>query len=523
MFLFFKYGQYYSNVILSLNYEIPFLFAIAIIIFLFSLQVKHFLLLFLCFEIFSYCLYIIVSVRKQVSENNILNDKLSIESGLKYFIMGSLSSLVLMFGLCLFLLTGNSLTYNSMSFFLNNKVWDADTGYTYMFPLFKISETYVAIGFFCLIMYFFFKLSLFPFHWWITEVFSSASFIVIFFISVPVKLISVFLLLHILNFSFYPYFFLFKYVVLFFVPYSLILGTIGMFYTSKLKTFLAYSTIYNMSYVFLLIGISNHIFGLFSLYVFLFGYLISMMLLLFVLIIFLCYTKKEMLYLTDFSFLKVINKLLNFYVLFLFFSFLGLPPLAGFWGKYLALIALLKSIVSWDTVHNPYLDLLYKKDELLTLRDHDAMLDYYFFKVDLTKVVSPYRGSTEILDIFVIATSISVILILITSLVCCFIYLRIIRIQLFENINYLSTTIFDVKKIVKLKISMHFDLFLCFLIISCYTVLIPLIYAFTLNYFDLHDQNFLDNLEDGIYFPHFLQRYNDYSGTGLITMVDPAN
>ena len=70
---------------------------------------------------------------------------------------------------------------------------------------------------------------------------------------------------------------------------------------------------------------------------------------------------------------------------------------------------------------------------------------------------------------------------------------------------------------------MHFDLFLCFLIISCYTVLIPVIYAFTLNYFDLHDQNFLDNLEDGIYFPHFVNRNYDYSGTGLITMVDPAN
>jgi NADH:ubiquinone oxidoreductase subunit 2 (subunit N) len=474
MFLFFKYGQYYTSVIVSLNYEIPFLFAIAIIIFLFSLQVTHFLLLFLCFEIFSYCLYIIVSVRKQVVDNNnIVNDKISVEAGLKYFVMGSLSSLVLMFGFCLFLLTGNSLTYKSMAFFLHNKVWTAFTLTNDFAPHFHTLETYVCIGFFCLIMYFFFKVSLFPFHWWITEVFNSASLLTIFFISVPVKLISVFLLLHILNFSFYPYFFLFKYIVLFFVPYSLILGTIGMFYTSKIKTFLAFSTIYNMSYVFLLLSISNHSFGLFSLYVFLFGYLVSMLLLLLVLLTFVFITKKEMLYLTDFSFLKFINGILNFYVIFLFFSFLGLPPLAGFWGKYMSLIALLKSMACSYEEKSPY-----------------NLLSYFQIissGMDADKTYSPYMSVPVMLDRFIFGTNISVVLIVITSLICSYIYFRIIRIQIFENLNYLNTFIVDMNKNIKTTFISHFDLFVCFGIISCYTVILPFISFFMFSYFDLYD------------------------------------
>ena len=121
----------------------------------------------------------------------------------------------------------------------------------------------------------------------------------------------------------------------------MILGSIGALYQRKIKRFMVYSGITNVGYM--LIGLASGITES------AFGLLIYLIIYVVMTIAFFCFvlgtqtlkSSKLNTYIADLTNLGKVNAMAAFSISIIMFSFLGLPPLAGFFGKmYLFLAAL---------------------------------------------------------------------------------------------------------------------------------------------------------------------------------------
>jgi len=160
------------------------------------------------------------------------------------------------------------------------------------------------------------------------------------FFSILPKILLVFLLI---KFYFLIFFFELNFSYLFIISgfLSIIIGGVYAMYQFKIKRFLAYSTIVNVGFI--LIGFS--IFSLdaiYSIIVYLFCYLVPVLSFFLFLIFFRIKNKSELNNLFELSNLNY-NVLLVFFVSIIFFSFLGLPPFMGFFGKFLIYLNLLNN------------------------------------------------------------------------------------------------------------------------------------------------------------------------------------
>jgi len=122
---------------------------------------------------------------------------------------------------------------------------------------------------------------------------------------------------------------------------SIILGSVGALYQTKIKRLLAYSAIANLGYI--LLGLSTASFeGLVASIFYFFLYTSASVQLFYILSI----IKRQGSYLKiknliDFCALTHANSPLSFLLVFSLFSFAGIPPLAGFFGKVLIFKALI--------------------------------------------------------------------------------------------------------------------------------------------------------------------------------------
>jgi NADH:ubiquinone oxidoreductase subunit 2 (subunit N) len=123
--------------------------------------------------------------------------------------------------------------------------------------------------------------------------------------------------------------------------FSIVVGGINAIYQMKLKRFLAYSTIVNLGFILVSFG-NFSFFAMFSSLFYLFSYVFIVFLFFY---FFLSYRKNkdvEFLKLFDLSLLNN-NILLLFSISIFFFSFLGLPPFMGFFGKFFVYLSILQT------------------------------------------------------------------------------------------------------------------------------------------------------------------------------------
>jgi NADH-quinone oxidoreductase subunit N len=183
----------------------------------------HWLIFFLGFEILSLSLYVLIAIRK--------GDSLSNEAGLKYFIMGAVSSAFLLFGIAgLYAVTGKMDIAQSLSSGSEN------------FPmiLFGLSLILVGIGF---------KVSLVPFHLWTPDVYQGAPAPVTAFLSAGSK---VALFAALLRFSLLTSGSIWAYcipVLWILAAFTMVVGNITALAQSHLKRLLAYSSVAQMGYI----------------------------------------------------------------------------------------------------------------------------------------------------------------------------------------------------------------------------------------------------------------------------------
>jgi NADH-quinone oxidoreductase subunit N len=162
------------------------------------------------------------------------------EAGLKYFILGAISSSFLLFGTSLIYgFTGmtNFLDLSILFFYYNISNFNY---YYYKFILLGILFLYCGL---------LFKIGIVPFHLWVADVYEGApTHITLFFAVIPQ--FSVVTLLIRLNIIFlYSYL---EYLQIFFMilgALSITVGTFGAIYQTKLKRIFAFSSINNMGYL----------------------------------------------------------------------------------------------------------------------------------------------------------------------------------------------------------------------------------------------------------------------------------
>jgi NADH-quinone oxidoreductase subunit N len=337
-FLFFTFAikQYVSY---FKNYDFEFILVLFMSLFSSTLILNSndLISLFFIIELQSLTFYVLVA-SKQTSS-------FSTESGLKYFILGSFSSGIILFGISLIYGFTGLLSYADLVLFLSGVNTDGGVCSASF-----ISFSGFLAGFLLLTVGLLFKLGSAPFHMWMPDVYEGSPLLITAYLSTLPKISLIFIVFKLYYYVFFDVFFLCQILFTITALFSILLGSIAAIYQVKLKRMLTYSMITNTGY--LLLGLS---FGDVSgLYVTLF-YLISYIFIM--LGLFFCFlslrNRSDGLLVKRINMLSnlfEINPFLSFSIFILLFSIAGIPPLLGFYSKFFLFLFSLKYKMYWLTI-----------------------------------------------------------------------------------------------------------------------------------------------------------------------------
>lgn len=296
--------------------------------------------MYLTIELQSLSLYILAAYKR--------NSAFSTESGLKYFILGAFSSGLLLFGCSLVYGFSGVTSFEDLAkLFIN-----------YGFVT-SVSNNAIVVGLIFIAVALLFKLTAAPFHMWAPDVYEGAPTAVTAFFAIVPKIAIFSLLIRLFFYIFYDFIGFWQQIFILSSILSMVIGSLGALYQTKVKRLFAYSSIGHIGY--LLIGLASGTLESFEgILLYLFIYII-MTVILFTVILNIREqkTNSKIKYITHFaSFIKV-NPLIAVTVMLTFFSMAGIPPLAGFCGKFylffsaisaemyfLAVLGVLTSVIS---------------------------------------------------------------------------------------------------------------------------------------------------------------------------------
>ena len=308
--------------------------------------------IFLSIELQSYGLYLLSTIYR--------NSELSTSAGLTYFLLGGLSSCFILLGTSL--LYANSGTTNLDGFYvltsLSNITQDESASIISKPFYLNISLLIMSVGFL-------FKVSAAPFHFWSPDVYDAIPTIVTTFVAIVAKIsILIFLLelVHYTSNSFFPFNFSWRSSLLISSLLSLIIGTVLGLTQFRIKRLFAYSTISHLGFILLALAI-NSIESIQAFIFYLMQYSVSNLnaFLILISIGFSLYPyidkseseqQNKKLYDRNYSPIQLISQIKGYFYInpylalclaVTLFSFVGIPPLVGFFAKQMVLSAALDS------------------------------------------------------------------------------------------------------------------------------------------------------------------------------------
>jgi len=298
--------------------EFFFLFLMSIFFMLILISSSDFYSCYLSLEGMSFSLYLL-------SASSYYN-RLSIEASLKYFILGSVASSILLYGISFSLIVTTSLDFFSIKYFL-------------LFSLNSKHYLDIMLIIFLLTIGLFFKLSIFPCHMWTLDVYEGIWIPCTAFFALVVKLT---LFIFTIRIFCYVFSSIFIWRLFFIVGGcgSIIVGCLGAMIQKRIKRFLAYTSINQIG--FLLIGLTtNNIFGISSCLLFLLVYLIMNIIFFGIILNTKHFTQNfQIIFLNDLYSLNGNEVYIDLIWVLTLFSMAGIPPLAGFFSKYYILLNL---------------------------------------------------------------------------------------------------------------------------------------------------------------------------------------
>nr|YP_009829253.1 NADH dehydrogenase subunit 2 [Codium fragile]QJC59771.1 NADH dehydrogenase subunit 2 [Codium fragile] len=306
------------------NFEYAILIIISILGLLLLCSSNDLITAYLAIELQSVAFYIMSTFKR--------NSSYSIESGLKYFIIGALSSAFFLFGSSIVYGCMGSLSFDDLQMFFS--------------LLSLLNLEFVSIGFILICLSIFIKLAIAPFHFWSLDVYEGSPNTTTVFFSVVPKIGLFVLLMRLCYVSFYnifdsyqPFFFLLS-------MGSVFVGALGGLEQRKLKTLLAYSSIGHTGYLMLSFSTGN-VEGMQMMFYYLAIYMISG-LCFWSVYLFLrqkrnFYFNKSNKELGDLVLLKESNPMLALILAITLFSIAGIPPIVGFLAKIGIFLTVIKS------------------------------------------------------------------------------------------------------------------------------------------------------------------------------------
>ena len=263
--------------------------------------------LYIGIELQSLALYVLAAFRR--------DDGKASEAGLKYFVLGALSSGLLLYGASLIYGFAGSTHFDAIAAAVG-------TG----------KGTGVLFGLVFLICGLAFKVSAAPFHMWTPDVYEGAPTPVVAFFTAGPKIAAMVVFARVLYQGFPGAVDEWRQVLVAIAAISVLVGAFAGLVQSNLKRLLAYSSIANMGYA--LIGLcAGNAEGAQAMLVFMTLYIIDATGF-FAALTSLQRGGKAMESLSDFAGLAKVNRPMALVLTLLAFSVMGIPPLPGFWGKF---------------------------------------------------------------------------------------------------------------------------------------------------------------------------------------------
>lgn len=322
LFFYFIYSFFYNKKMYLPFFEYPILILVLLCCLCWLLNTNDLFFLFLVLETIAMIFYILTSFNK--------NSKYALISGLKYFIISSISGVIYLLGISFIYYSYGTSNLDDILFFLKSN--------------FSISYICV-IGILLLFLSFCIKLFLFPFHYWLIDIYHNAPNSSIFVLA---------------TFNFINYYYI---IIKFFLPLvlyipslyillgiivlsSLLIGTLGAIIQSSIKRLIAYSSISQYSY-FLIAILSNDIYLISQNISYVLLYILN--LLSFFIILLHIWNINDKLFIDDMLFFVGLfkkNPLLSILLMVNGFMLIALPPFSlfinkvhlliglGFWGYY---------------------------------------------------------------------------------------------------------------------------------------------------------------------------------------------
>jgi NADH-quinone oxidoreductase subunit N len=270
---------------------------------------QELLSLFIGLELATLPMYFLVAWNKLSAKSS--------EAALKYVLMGSISSAVLLFGMGYLYGFAGSLSYSDIYNAVHNT-----NGENFEFLMIAVFFIVMGVGF---------KLTLFPFHTWAPDVYEGAPTPITAYLSVTSKAVALVFLSVLVYGPLVDSSFIIQFIFAVLAMGTIFIGNLGALKQSRLRRFMAYSSIAQAGYI--LMGLCGGArLGASSFVYYLFLYAFSNYLMFFLIGV-IGKSRSE-----SFDSLRGLSKqspLLAVLFAISAFSLAGIPPLAGFIGKWM--------------------------------------------------------------------------------------------------------------------------------------------------------------------------------------------
>ena len=309
-----NYGEYYT------------LMLFCIVGMMLMVSGNDLIVVFLGLETFSIALYVLVGFFKNDSKSN--------EAALKYFLLGAFSSAIFLYGI--------SFVYGIVGS-VNLKVVGAFIGEHKLFH-----EPLLLVAMILLITGFGFKIALVPFHMWVPDVYEGAPTSVTAFMSVATKAAAFAAFLRIFFVSLHGLSIEWAQILWVLSVLTMTIGNIIAISQDNIKRMLAYSSIAHAGYILIgMITADEH--GIASMLFYLVAYAV-MNLGAFGVVIYYGWKGEENLNIPDYAGMGFRYPLLGLAMAIFMFSLAGMPPFAGFVGKFYIFRSAVQAGYIWLTI-----------------------------------------------------------------------------------------------------------------------------------------------------------------------------
>ncbi|ANL27476.1 NADH dehydrogenase (quinone) subunit N 1 [Rhizobium phaseoli] len=301
------------------KFEFPVLLVLATLGILLMISANDLISLYLALELQSLALYVVAAINRDSLK--------STEAGLKYFVLGALSSGMLLYGM--------SLVYGF-------------TGHTHFAEIAQALSVEGArslglvFGLVFILAGIAFKISAVPFHMWTPDVYEGAPTPVTAFLAAAPKVAAMAMMTRIVITAFQPVLADWQQVVVFISIASMLLGSFAAIGQRNIKRLMAYSSIGHMGYALVGLAAGNQT-GVSGVMLYM---VIYMVMTLGTFAIIMSMRRKDGTVVEDvydLAGLSTTNPFMAVVLTALMFSLAGIPPLAGFFAKYFVFVAAIEA------------------------------------------------------------------------------------------------------------------------------------------------------------------------------------